>query len=837
MSTSASSSSFLTDAILRADGEIEGPPPASDFLDSFHFVSHMLHRATEVSGAIPSETVEDRTAKHEQIEVLAKNKEMNTVIENMRILSKQFEDIVHSVSSHRKELGRSIRQTHTTYVRLFERMLFVVLKLQRKRDKKNEREVQGYRDQISQLVLQNDLLQAQLLKLGDQNSALVGLNQSLHVDNDRLIEENAKLDKYFKLYHDISQEMKKNAIKMVVEKEELKKQLAAEEEAMTERFRLAEEQWAEERKKMFEELKASKRKPTIITKPAIPVGTVPKKKRVFKKKIIEIKPVVEKGPVERSDGFCQTEVNDDGLWQKQDGWIINVDEDVLARALWRRALRFVGCPCCKGAGEFLQNVVQEFKNPHKKLQIEEEVDSDEDDDASAAEDISKKKPKRRGRRSGLDSCWMLPDELVEFLSNLPKTVQGARPKPLAWLCKEINGIFDEKFEADRQDGQEGQQTQAMNDFLMELFLKRYGLRRLAELNLYVLIITIKEYYEMNSLVHTMARFMNLIDEPSKKDKGRGGEGGGKDGEGDIVPSNKQLDTSFLTAFLWTREKLLSDYHGVYMYGANERRNGGRGSMEGLPTHCIVQRGCDFFVPLDRIVYMVKLVLNFLTPRKLATYSRQIEKRCQVLTKDGKVEKGEGARMIIRSKMRDSMLKVTPGKTIHQHKAEDLDAGETGSDDEDAEVEDKDDVQIVVDMYQTLQMMMEILNLRVHHMEDQLKRYFIEGDDNGDGVLSFDEFDALLKRIAPSFSDRRILRMFREALCSGPDSSFAIEKSTFAAVCKNHGLVNLIDSKELEEIHAEEQVKAKHHKERLERLKEERAQGMKKMERVEEEEES
>ena len=258
MSTSASSSSFLTDAFLRADGEIEGPPPASDFLDSFHFVSHMLHRATEVSGAIPSETVEDRTAKHEQIEVLAKNKEMNTVIENMRILSKQFEDIVHSVSSHRKELGRSIRQTHTTYVRLFERMLFVVLKLQRKRDKKNEREVQGYRDQISQLVLQNDLLQAQLLKLGDQNSALVGLNQSLHVDNDRLIEENAKLDKYFKLYHEISQEMKKNAIKMVVEKEELKKQLAAEEEAMTERFRLAEEQWAEERKKMFEELKASK---------------------------------------------------------------------------------------------------------------------------------------------------------------------------------------------------------------------------------------------------------------------------------------------------------------------------------------------------------------------------------------------------------------------------------------------------------------------------------------------------------------------------------------------------------------------------------------------------
>ena len=86
--------------------------------------------------------------------------------------------------------------------------------------------------------------------------------------------------------------------------------------------------------------------------------------------------------------------------------------------------------------------------------------------------------------------------------------------------------------------------------------------------------------------------------------------------------------------MWARDKILSDYHGTYVYGADERRNGGKGSMTGLPPHCIVQRGCNFYVPLDRIVYIIKLVLNFLTPRKLATYSRQ-------------VEKGEGGRMIIR----------------------------------------------------------------------------------------------------------------------------------------------------------------------------------------------
>ena len=308
-------------------------------------------------------------------------------------------------------------------------------------------------------------------------------------------------------------------------------------------------------------------------------------------------------------------------------------------------MRYVGCPCCKGAGEFLKNVVEEIKNPNKKPEVVDgDVDSDEDMDLTEPEEITRAKKKIRGRKNGADQCWMLPDELVEFLSNLPKTVQATRPKTLAWLCKEINEIFNDKTEADRQDENEGQQTQAMNDFLMELFLKRYGLRRLAELNLYVFIITIREYYELNALVHTMARFMNLIDEPNKK-KGSADEK--KDENHDIVPTNKCLDTSFLSTFLWMRDKLISEYHGPYVYGSDERRNGGKGSMAGLPPHCIVQRGCDFFVPLERIVYIMKLVLNFLTPRKLATYSCQVEKRCQLLTKEGKVEKGEGARMIIR----------------------------------------------------------------------------------------------------------------------------------------------------------------------------------------------
>jgi hypothetical protein len=134
-----------------------GTPPSSEFLDSFHFVSNMLHRTTQVgvgggvcgraserererereeegapfalplpapqvSGAIPIHDdpaleAEQSTAmakRNEQINELANNVEMNKVITQLRSISRQFEDIVHSVSGHRKELAKSIRQTNPT---------------------------------------------------------------------------------------------------------------------------------------------------------------------------------------------------------------------------------------------------------------------------------------------------------------------------------------------------------------------------------------------------------------------------------------------------------------------------------------------------------------------------------------------------------------------------------------------------------------------------------------------------------------------------------------------------------------------------------------------------
>jgi Ca2+-binding EF-hand superfamily protein len=65
---------------------------------------------------------------------------------------------------------------------------------------------------------------------------------------------------------------------------------------------------------------------------------------------------------------------------------------------------------------------------------------------------------------------------------------------------------------------------------------------------------------------------------------------------------------------------------------------------------------------------------------------------------------------------------------------------------------------VVDFDKVLQVVMEILRLQQSVITTRLKKLFIEGDDNHDGVLSYDEFTAIINHAAPEFSERRVARM-------------------------------------------------------------------------------
>lgn len=66
------------------------------------------------------------------------------------------------------------------------------------------------------------------------------------------------------------------------------------------------------------------------------------------------------------------------------------------------------------------------------------------------------------------------------------------------------------------------------------------------------------------------------------------------------------------------------------------------------------------------------------------------------------------------------------------------------------------------------------------------------------MLSFSEFKAIIRTRVPDFSDRRILRMFREALMGGADQSFALSMAAFVVVCSDHGLVSLLPEDRLKD---------------------------------------
>jgi len=103
--------------------------------------------------------------------------------------------------------------------------------------------------------------------------------------------------------------------------------------------------------------------------------------------------------------------------------------------------------------------------------------------------------------------------------------------------------------------------------------------------------------------------------------------------------------------------------------------------------------------------------------------------------------------------------------------------------------------VLVNMDASLRIICECLMRRVSYVEGCLADIFLEGDTNKDGVLSFGEFMAIVGKVAPHFTDRRALRMYREALSMGNDDD-TIGSGPFVHVCKKHGLLSLVDLKDM-----------------------------------------
>ncbi|CAM9647772.1 unnamed protein product [Phaeothamnion confervicola] len=209
----------------------------------------------------------------------------------------------------------------------------------------------------------------------------------------------------------------------------------------------------------------------------------------------------------------------------------------------------------------------------------------------------------------------------------------------------------------------------------------------------------------------------------------------------------------------------------------------------IPPHVVTEDYIMYWVPLDVFVSTFKLVLGgWLPVDRMQAYAHVVERSAVLLTSRGNVSSAEGNRTIVRSIMRKMLVGCGAGGNNggggDGQPDDDNNGGNGGSNGvtsgsnsggNGGEQQQKPEVRVAVDMHRALQVVMEALLTRQDTLEHKLRRLFDDGDDNGDGVLSFDEFSAIVRRVAPHFGERRVLRMFREALTSGVDSSYAIEK--------------------------------------------------------------
>jgi len=190
------------------------------------------------------------------------------------------------------------------------------------------------------------------------------------------------------------------------------------------------------------------------------------------------------------DGCSQTEVDEHGLWDKADGWNMPISGTVVARRRWREAIKYAKCPKCRGSGDFVALCARLIKSLVRGVPVLQERDA----------------PKGK-----LGSTWIMPDDLVRFMSNLPRSVQAINPRPMAWTLRRVWVLCQEKKVCDDTDSALGYAIQSTPEFLIEHYLKLEPVRSDAEVRLYELFAALQENYKSHPQLHTFARFVGILD--------------------------------------------------------------------------------------------------------------------------------------------------------------------------------------------------------------------------------------------------------------------------------------------------------------------------------------
>jgi hypothetical protein len=473
-------------------------------------------------------------------------------------------------------------------------------------------------------------------------------------------------------------------------------------------------------------------------------------------------PVVNEGV---SDAMTQTIVDEEGLWDSEETYVVAISGPVLDK-IWREREE----AAAKFYGEYIASrKTDPLAGPDEDPAIAPpQVNTVSLPKSLVKHGKQKKKIKRK-------DVWLITPYIRDFMANIPRSIQGQAIKPLPWLNKMIDTLYQAKLTADYLDLRDGDPLQTMNDFLTEFLLLKFKLRRVAEMHLYEIVMCVKAFYSKSSKVRMFAKFLGCV-----KDKGHP--------EDSVEKQNQpELDIGVLQVFLYVRNRLMTPPEELEGIPQTPAMDNDTASYD--PKHVVITPDCRTFVPLEHAVKQIRRVCSFMARGKLEKFLRTVERAVAIRHPNGKIKPVDGERMTVRFVMRSAMLDNAKN---HEEMMKD-----SKNEENDGPSDPAESIEVVADVDVCMEILIEILEIREKQIFDKLIRAFVDGDDNGDGILDIDEFTEIIKKLAPSFSSRRALRMFKRALESGDDNSSSLERMAFVQTCKQYGLALLVDTRKLD----------------------------------------
>ncbi|OQR81515.1 hypothetical protein THRCLA_11661 [Thraustotheca clavata] len=710
----------------------------------FAYTNALLHRVT--GRYLPACVVGNNPSQAEEVKHLQSDPELLIVIQSIQELSGQFHEVAQAVLAHRKELGKLLLKLKISYVGLFERVLESSMRFYYNYRQENAKERHDLKQhaiaQATTIQEHEETIRVLSHHLEAKESVMKSYKvqvQELEFQNLTLKElENEWLtmqDEY-RVLKRYKFESTKREEALVVREEAIQEK----EDTVTRHAHYLDVQSKTEHGRIIEEARQTLHQNFNIY--------LKKYKEAYHKVVEEAKHLEEhtrESPTyfttkPNATASTQTLANEDGLWDIQDGVPKSVSKHVQSSMMWRRFTAFVKCKNCHGK-PFPANGFNCVDQAYNEVWM------------------VKHKKKRWTKTTAKE--WRIPSFIMTFLANLPKTVQAITYYNHAELVSRIEMLYDAKYIADCADAADGVAYQSMDHFVAEYYLKQCLGRQQAEVELYKLLISVKALYLGSPYLHLFARFLHLLDSAESSDN--------------VYHYDPDIDEKAQTTKLELRQLniapqqfLSQSFLRVFLHARHQALN----HPDLGSAHIISVDNATKWINLDYAIKLLKWYLSYLPENKLHTYCRQLEHNTGLYI-GGTITATKGNHLAVRAQMRATML-IAQAQTELRRK----------------EV-------VLVNVYVLLELIIEVLLMRTKTIENELHELFLTGDINHDKVLSFAEFCTILKPRAPGFNERRLLRMFREALTLGSTQSYAISSEAFIQVCTDHGLVALVPKKTLE----------------------------------------